>query len=164
MSRWRVTSKHVDRTFTLEEANALVPRVIATFARTTQLVANARRIARRLMAAGVRPERPGQLPDPASVAHDPGLAADLTLATSLAEAALDEAKALEALGIHVRDVERGLVDFRSIIDGQRAVWLCWQLGEQEICCWHELEAGFVGRRPVVGHQFFRTRQLNAPRD
>ena len=152
------------RTFTLEEANALVPRVIAAFTRTTQLVASARRIARRLAAAGVRPDQPGQLPDAEAIAHDPELTADLALATSLASAALDEAKALEALGIHVRDVERGLIDFRSIVDGQREVWLCWQLGEQKIEYWHELDAGYVGRRPVAGHSFFRSRQLTAPAD
>jgi len=154
----------MDRMFTLEEANALIPRVIAAFARTTQLVASARRIAWRLAAAGVRPERPGQLPDPALVAHDPALAADLALATSLASAALDEAKALEALGIHVRDVERGLIDFRSIVDGQREVWLCWELGEREVGYWHDLSAGYVGRRPVTGHRFFRSRQLSAPQE
>ena len=153
----------MSRTFTLDEANALIPRVIASFARTTQLVAAARRIAQRLAAAGVRPPAPGQLPEPASVAHDPALGAELALATTLAETALAEARALEALGIVVRDIERGLDDFRSVLDGQREVWLCWQLGEREIRFWHDLDTGFVGRQPIEGHRFFRARQLVAPR-
>lgn len=164
MCRTGVTNSGVSRTFTLEEANALIPRVTAAFARTTQLIGGARRIAQRLAAAGVRPSRPGELPDPASVAHDPALAADLALASSLAEAALEEARALERLGIVVRDIERGLIDFRSVIDGQREVWLCWHLGEREIRTWHDLDSGFVGRQPIEGHRFFRARQLVAPRD
>lgn len=154
----------VSRTFTLEEANALIPQVTAAFMRTTQLVAAARRIARRLAEAGVRPAEPGQLPDPASVAHDPALAADLALASSLAEAALAEARALEALGIAVRDIERGRIDFRSVMDGQRDVWLCWQLGERAIRHWHDKDTGYVGRQPIEGHRFFRARQLLAPRE
>lgn len=153
----------MSRTFTLEEANALIPRVTAAFTRTTQLVGAARRLAANLHAKGIRPARPGQLPDPAAVAHDPALAADLALATSLAEAALEEARALERMGIVVRDIERGLIDFRSVLDGQRDVWLCWQLGEREIRWFHDLDEGFVGRQPIEGHRFFRARQLLAPR-
>jgi len=153
----------VARIFTLAEANALIPRVTESFARTTQLIASARQIAQRLASAGVRPPAPGKLPDPSTVAHDPALAADLALATTLAEAVMDETRRLEGMGIEVRDIERGLIDFRSILDGQREVYLCWQLGEREIRCWHDLDAGFVGREPVEGHHFFRSRQLSPPR-
>lgn len=48
----------------------------------------------------------------------------------------------------------GLVDFYSLLDGQ-PVFLCWKYGEEEIGYWHELEAGFAGRKPllpvVAGH-------------
>ena len=151
------------RFFTLAEANALIPEVTATFSRTTQLITSARVIARRLAAAGVAPERLGEPPDPAD-APTPELAADLARAKLLADAVLDETRSLERLGIVVRDVERGLVDFRSVVDGEREVWLCWQLGEREILFWHDLEAGFPGRQPVEGHRFFRDRQLRPPTD
>lgn len=164
MRSTRVTNSNVSRTFTLEEANALIPRVVGAFGRTTQLVAAARQVASRLAAAGVRPAKPGELPDPETVAHDPALAADLSLATAMAEAAMDEVKALQAIGVEVRDIDRGLVNFRSVVDGQREVYLSWQLGEREIQFFHDLEAGFVGREPIEGHRFFRSRQLSAPRD
>ena len=49
----------------------------------------------------------------------------------------------------VRDLERGLVDFPSLIDG-REVYLCWLLDEPAVGHWHGVEAGFAGRRPLAG--------------
>jgi hypothetical protein len=55
---------------------------------------------------------------------------------------------LEAVDIVLRDVDRGLIDFPAIRDGEE-VYLCWLVDEEEtIGFWHGLEAGFVGRRPV----------------
>ena len=55
---------------------------------------------------------------------------------------------LEAMEIVLRDLERGLVDFPALREG-REVYLCWVEGEDEIGFWHELDAGFVGRQPIV---------------
>jgi hypothetical protein len=55
--------------------------------------------------------------------------------------------ALEQAGIVVRDIDRGLIDFPAILDG-REVYLCWELGEDEIGWWHELEDGYGGRQPL----------------
>jgi hypothetical protein len=49
--------------------------------------------------------------------------------------------------IVLRDLDRGLVDFPSLRNGQE-VYLCWVEGEAEIAFWHEPEAGFAGRRPL----------------
>lgn len=49
--------------------------------------------------------------------------------------------------IVLRDIDRGLIDFPALIGGREA-YLCWQLGEGGIGFWHELEAGFAGRRPL----------------
>jgi len=54
---------------------------------------------------------------------------------------------LESLGCEIKDLEMGLVDFRSSRDG-REVYLCWRLGEDTIAYWHELDAGFTGRQPL----------------
>jgi hypothetical protein len=54
---------------------------------------------------------------------------------------------LGAVDVVLRDVDRGLIDFPSIRDGQE-VYLCWLLDEDEIGFWHEPEAGFSGRRPL----------------
>lgn len=54
---------------------------------------------------------------------------------------------LSEAGIVVRDVDRGLIDFPAVIDGEE-VYLCWELGEEEIAFFHDLESGFGGRRPL----------------
>ncbi len=51
------------------------------------------------------------------------------------------------LGCEVKDIDQGLVDFRTVREG-REVYLCWKLGEPDVRWWHELETGFAGRRPL----------------
>jgi hypothetical protein len=54
---------------------------------------------------------------------------------------------VQGMGIELKDPELGLVDFRSIREG-REVYLCWQLGEEHLSFWHEIDAGFAGRQPL----------------
>jgi hypothetical protein len=54
---------------------------------------------------------------------------------------------LQALGLLVKDLDRGLVDFPAL-RGDEEVLLCWQVGEDEIAYWHGLEEGFAGRKPL----------------
>jgi hypothetical protein len=55
---------------------------------------------------------------------------------------------IDAMGLTLRDIERGLVDFPALVSG-RQVWLCWRRGETSIDSWHDLETGFEGRRPLA---------------
>jgi hypothetical protein len=54
---------------------------------------------------------------------------------------------LEAVDVVLRDVERGLIDFPALREGEE-VYLCWLLEEDEIRFWHQPDAGFAGRRPL----------------
>ena len=54
---------------------------------------------------------------------------------------------LEHLGVLVKDLERGLIDFPALRDGKE-VLLCWEVGEDEVAFWHGLEEGFAGRKPL----------------
>lgn len=54
---------------------------------------------------------------------------------------------LQEMGIVLRDLDRGLVDFPAIRDG-REIYLCWEEGEDEVGFWHDPEAGYGGRRPL----------------
>jgi hypothetical protein len=54
---------------------------------------------------------------------------------------------LEELGVLVKDLDTGLVDFPSRREGED-VLLCWHVGEPEISYWHDPEEGFAGRKPI----------------
>lgn len=58
------------------------------------------------------------------------------------------ANELEELGVLLKGESQGLVDFPWEKDG-KVVFLCWKLGEPEIRYWHEIEAGFSGRKPLI---------------
>ena len=54
---------------------------------------------------------------------------------------------LQAMGIVLKDLERGLIDFPHQRDG-REVYLCWKYGEERIDYWHETDSGYSGRQPL----------------
>jgi hypothetical protein len=54
---------------------------------------------------------------------------------------------LATQNIVLRDPETGLIDFPGERDG-RPVFLCWRLGEDRVEHWHEVESGYLGRKPL----------------
>lgn len=54
---------------------------------------------------------------------------------------------IESLGLLLKDVNTGLLDFPSRREG-REVYLCWRYNEPHVSHWHELEAGFAGRQAL----------------
>ena len=67
----------------------------------------------------------------------------------LLEAFQSTLKQLEDLGCLVKDVNIGLVDFYTVRNGE-IVLLCWKLGEERIQAWHTADEGYAGRRPIEG--------------
>jgi hypothetical protein len=68
----------------------------------------------------------------------------------VSEAFLDMRAALvelQSMEVVLRDLDRGLVDFPSMRDGEE-IFLCWEEGEEEIGFWHDLDSGYGGRRPL----------------
>jgi hypothetical protein len=51
-------------------------------------------------------------------------------------------------GILVKDLDRGLIDFPSIMSNGEEVYLCWKIGENTIEFWHTISDGFAGRKPI----------------
>jgi hypothetical protein len=131
-----------DRLFTPEEANAALTRVrplveLVVERRATLLAAQARLAELLAKVAG----NGGGL--------DPSAAHELVGAVQEAERELDAVAAeLSEVGVVVRDPDSGLVDFPSVRDGE-PVFLCWQLGEDDVSWWHGPEEGFAGRKPLV---------------
>ena len=61
---------------------------------------------------------------------------------------LDEfAGELGELGVQLKNLELGLVDFPGRRNGRR-IMLCWKLGEPQVRFWHDAGAGFADRRPI----------------
>ena len=54
---------------------------------------------------------------------------------------------IQALGVLVKDLDTGLVDFPSVRDGEE-VLLCWRVGEDAVRYWHGVDEGFAGRKPL----------------
>lgn len=130
-----------DRTFTPEEANTalaevrpLVERMVS--ARSALLEAQHRQAE---LVARVASNGGGLAPPDVAAA-----ATEVQQATAELVAVLDE---LERLGVQVKDLDRGLVDFPCLHRG-RFVLLCWELGEDEVAYWHGTDEGYAGRKPL----------------
>ena len=122
--------------FTIQEANALLPdvrKIVGKIQRAHRQLSRRREDAKK--AAEAAELGGGGFPDGVAYA---AVLIELTV----------ELSGLEALGVQIKDFERGLVDFPSLRDG-RVVLLCWQLGEgDELEWWHDVDAGFAGRTPL----------------
>ena len=59
----------------------------------------------------------------------------------------DAVAEIDAIGVQVKDLDIGLLDFPCHVDGH-TVLLCWKLGENGITHWHGVSEGFAGRKPI----------------
>ena len=55
---------------------------------------------------------------------------------------------LDTLGVIVKGIDDGLVDFPHVRQNGEEVYLCFRAGETDIRFWHSVETGFAGRRPI----------------
>jgi hypothetical protein len=125
------------RLFDVEEARRFVPFLLDSFGRIRQWVEQARAVTAMLEGKTLTGEDPeslrGQVEDAVGRVRE-------------------EIARLEEAGITVKDVE-GLVDFPAMM-GDRHVLLCWKYPEESVDFWHELEAGFAGRQPIINASAF----------
>jgi hypothetical protein len=64
-----------------------------------------------------------------------------------AESLVEVVNRIQGTGVLVKDLDTGLVDFPSMLDGEE-IYLCWKLGEDHIAFWHGVDEGFSGRKPI----------------
>jgi hypothetical protein len=69
---------------------------------------------------------------------------------SNAQALKNAMERIEDLGVLVKDLDIGLVDFPTLFRGEE-VYLCWRMDENDIDHWHGVNEGFNGRRPIDKH-------------
>jgi hypothetical protein len=134
----------VSKTFTLSEAQTLLPVLEA-------LLKKAQAAGKRAAELGIEMQQLSQ-----RIFLSGGLHVNVAQAArrrAEREKALKEANdtvaEIDEIGVQVKDLEKGLLDFPCVIDGQ-TVLLCWKLGEKEIGFWHTPEEGFAGRKPLDG--------------
>lgn len=132
------------KTFTLDEAQLMLPTIEALLKQAMEAKAAAesveddlQSVARRIFLAG------GTMVNVADVQLKK------KALTGLVQRVKDAVQEMDAIGVQVKDLDVGLLDFPAYLDGE-IVLLCWKLGEEKIEFWHDLEAGFRGRQPVDG--------------
>jgi hypothetical protein len=55
---------------------------------------------------------------------------------------------INLLGIQLKDMNTGLIDFPHVRTSGEEVFLCYKLPEDAIVAWHTIEGGFAGRRAL----------------
>jgi hypothetical protein len=139
---WSKMKYMSDRTFTLDEAQSLLP-VLESLLRTA--------IAGKKLIEEVEAEQQELMH---RIFLNGGTHINvIPLARRKAERAKAEQRAKDALaeidsiGVQVKDLDIGLLDFPCEVDGQ-IILLCWKLGEKSITHWHGTQEGFAGRKPI----------------
>ena len=143
----------MSKTFTLSEAQTLLPVVEALLRKAQAAAAEAgeheremQQLSHRIFLSG------GMHVDVSAAAHR---RAEREKAVQEAKDTLAE---IDSIGVQVKDLEDGLLDFPSVMDG-KPILLCWKLGEPTIAHWHTEEEGFAGRKPL-DPRFGKTERLN----
>jgi len=131
-----------DRTFTLDEAQSLLP-VLESLLRTAiagkkvmeEFEAEQQELNHRIFLNG------GTHVDVVPLARRK---AERVKAEQRAKDALAE---IDSIGVQVKDLDIGLLDFPCEVQGE-IILLCWKLGETSITHWHGTQEGFAGRKPI----------------
>lgn len=138
------------RYFTLEEAQSLIPTLELKLSRLLQIKKEMTEFLVQLHKRGVKVE--DLLANPQNADEDSlELKQKLeNLATKLNAQLAD----IQSHGCLVKDLDLGLIDFYYLIEDEE-VFLCWQLGEKEIGCWHRITEGFSNRRPLFDQDWVK---------
>lgn len=136
------------KTFTFEEAQFLLPALEALLKSAMECKQAAEEVGSGLVDLAKRIQSSGGMRiDTRSVARR---RAEME---ALLKRAQDNIAEIDAIGVQVKDLESGLLDFPFRLDDQ-VVLLCWRIGEPVIGHWHTLDGGFQGRQPV-DERFYR---------
>ena len=132
----------MSKTFTLSEAQTLLPVVEALLRKAQAAGARAGELEREMQQLSQKIFMSGGMH--VNVVQAAKRRAEREKATQEARDTLAE---IDEIGVQVKDLAQGLLDFPCIVEGQ-TVLLCWKLGEKEIGFWHTEEDGFAGRKPL----------------
>lgn len=125
------------RYFTPEEASELLPRTEQILREIQSFAAEMRSLHQTL----------DQKNPPEPLSEEARSAAHMRI-SSLRRQFNSQRELLSQLGIDLKDIHKGLIDFPALLDGKE-VCLCWKLGETGIAYWHTHEDGYSGRKPLA---------------
>jgi hypothetical protein len=132
----------MSRTFTLSEAESLLPILESLLRSAMQAKATIEEVDAELEALRSRVfMNGGMFVDALSVSRRKG---EREKAIQRAKDAVAE---IDAAGVQVKDLDIGLLDFPCVV-GEEVILLCWKLGEEGITHWHSTLEGFAGRKPI----------------
>lgn len=131
------------RLFSLREANALVDTLRDEFTRARELRDQLVALQHKLTDAGHGIDGPEVQVDAGA---PPAVQRLQARAVSIISRLREVLREVAELGVEVKAAD-GLVDFRSKLHG-KTVYLCWKFGEERISHYHDLDAGFAGRKPL----------------
>ena len=126
--------------FTVDEAEQLLPRLTGVLSEMQGLKQEHDRFQQKVAELGTKMKSNGHLLDGELKEAREGM-------ERTAQAISDLVKQVQETGCELKDIDRGLIDFRAERDG-REVYLCWKLGEERISWWHDLQDGYAGRQPL----------------
>lgn len=132
------------RTFTVSEANALLPQIIPLVEQLQGIQRSIATTNQQLDEAIAKLSQGNGYPLKSLKEQIKELT---THQLQLVEAFQSVIAQVEEFGCQMKDLSRGLVDFYGLRNGE-VVCLCWKLGEDRIRFWHTLEAGYAGRQPL----------------
>ena len=134
----------MSKTFTLSEAQTLLPVLESLLRKAQTAGARAGELEREMQQLSQKIFMSGGMHVNVAVAARRRAEHEKALKESR-----DTLAEIDEIGVQVKDLEQGLLDFPAVMDG-KAVLLCWKLGEKEIGYWHSEEDGFAGRKPLDG--------------
>lgn len=139
------------RAFTVEEANALIPRMERVMDRIGGFRDEMEERSEKLQVLDALWGE--KLLEPGNPDHQEFLVHRKRIRELVEE--MEEVIRDEILDRGIRfpagGLEHGLLDFPTTYDG-RWIYLCWRQGEPEILQWHEADAGYRGRRDLTDHE------------
>jgi hypothetical protein len=144
------------KTFTLDEAQSLLPLLESLLKRAIESKRDAQQVEERLGELGRRIYLAGGMRvDVAEVGKQ------RTEMEGHLQRVRESISEIDSIGVQVKDMDSGLLDFPCKVDDQ-VVLLCWRMGESAIEHWHTIEDGFKGRQPVDERFRRRSNSSNRP--
>ena len=133
-------SQNQVKVFTLEEANALLPRL-------TVIVRDLQAKREKIQFLEVEIDTLELVTEKDCGGSSPLLNKKVDEYTRIMAAFYAQVDEIHGLGCFLKDLDMGLIDFYALRNN-RGIFLCWKLGEEKVEHWHDMNKGFTSREKL----------------